>query len=119
MVETAEQQTDQAGQTLIVAESAAEKINALRANHPEADGLRIRVRGGGCSGLQYEFVMDAQHERDNVFEADGARVLVDPKSLLFVRGSEFIYSKTLMLEEFQLTNPNVKSKCGCGTSFQV
>lgn len=119
MAATAEQQTEQADQTLIVAESAAEKIRSLQAKHPDADGLRIRVRGGGCSGLQYEFVMDARHERDTAFDTDGARVLVDPKSLLFVRGSEFVYSKTLMQEEFQLTNPNVKSTCGCGTSFQV
>ena len=69
--------------------------------------------------MQYEFIMDARHARDNVFEVDGARVLVDPKSLLFVRGSEFVYTKTLMQEEFHLTNPNVKSTCGCGTSFQV
>lgn len=114
--------TDQQERTqdaILVADSAVEKTLALMSKHPEADGLRIRVRGGGCSGLQYEFAMDARHERDIVVERDGVRILVDPKSAIFVRGSELIYSKTLMLEEFQLQNPNVKSKCGCGTSFQV
>jgi iron-sulfur cluster assembly accessory protein len=110
---------EQKSTALLVDESAVEKITGLMAKNPDADGLRIKVRGGGCSGLQYEFVMDNQHERDRAIEIDGARVLVDPKSLIYLRGSEFVYYKTLMVEEFRLQNPNVKSTCGCGTSFQV
>ncbi len=118
MPATIEQDTQETAE-LLVDESAVEKIRGLMAKNPDADGLRIKVRGGGCSGLQYEFVMDSRHERDRVIELDGACVLVDPKSLIYLRGSEFVYSKTFMLEEFRLQNPNVKSTCGCGTSFQV
>jgi len=111
--------TEKAARTVRVTESAARKILSLLGKHPEADGLRIRVRGGGCSGLQYEFVLDTQHERDKVFEHAGAKVLVDPKSLIYVNGSEFDYTRTLMEEHFELRNPNVKSTCGCGTSFNI
>lgn len=111
--------TEQNQVAVRIDDSAAAKIRSLMEKNPEADGLRIRVRGGGCSGLQYEFVMDSLRPRDLVIEHGDAKVLVDPKSMIFVRGSEFVYSKTLMQEEFQLRNPNVKGKCGCGTSFQV
>ena len=77
------------------------------------------MRGGGCSGLQYEFVLDSRHERDLVIEFDRARVLIDPKSMIYVKGSRFDFVRTLMQEEFQISNPNVKSKCGCGTSFTI
>lgn len=102
-----------------VTDAAARKVLALLGKHPQADGLRIRVRGGGCSGLQYEFALDRRRERDTVFEHLGANVLVDPKSLIYVNGSEFDYSKSLMQEGFELRNPNVKGTCGCGTSFTV
>jgi len=104
---------------LTITDNAARKIGALMKKHPEHDGLRIKVRGGGCSGLQYEFAMDVRHPRDVLFEHAGVRVLVDPKSLIYVRGSQFDYVQTLMREEFTLQNPNIKSKCGCGTSFNV
>lgn len=100
-------------------DSAATKIRALMEKNPELDGIRIRVRGGGCSGLQYEFAMDSMRPRDIVIEHNDAKVLVDPKSLIFVRGSEFVYTKSLMKEEFVLQNPNQTGTCGCGTSFQV
>jgi len=111
--------TVKSSRTIAVTDSAARKILALAGKHPEADGLRIRVRGGGCSGLQYEFVLDKQRDRDTVFEHMGAKVLVDPKSLIYVNGSEFGYAKSLMQEGFELRNPNVKGRCGCGTSFSV
>ena len=105
--------------SVVVTDGAAQKILSLQEKHSEVDGLRIRVRGGGCSGLQYEFVMDRQHERDRVFEHLGAKVLVDPKSLIYVGGSEFDYAQSLMQEGFELRNPNVKGTCGCGVSFSI
>ncbi|OQB40800.1 MAG: Iron-sulfur cluster insertion protein ErpA [Candidatus Latescibacteria bacterium ADurb.Bin168] len=102
-----------------ISDSAAKKILALMAKHPESDGLRIQVRGGGCSGMQYEFSVDKLRERDRVVEHNGARVLIDPKSAIYVRGSNFNYVKNLMEERFEIKNPNVKSTCGCGTSFRI
>lgn len=82
--------------------------------------LRLGVRGGGCSGVSYaiEFSEKAR-ERDHVFEFDGLRVLVDPKSLVYLRGSVLDYEVKLMQHGFKFVNPNEKSSCGCGESFQV
>jgi iron-sulfur cluster assembly accessory protein len=112
--------TTQNAEALVrVTDAAAKKIAALMTKHPEADGLRISVRGGGCSGLQYEFLVDKQRDRDSLVEHNGARVLLDPKSALYVKGSDFNYVKSLMEERFEIKNPNVKSTCGCGTSFNI
>jgi len=82
--------------------------------------LRLGVRGGGCSGVSYaiEFA-DKIRERDNVYEFDGLRVIVDPKSLVYLRGSVLDYEIQLMQHGFKFQNPNEKSSCGCGESFTV
>jgi iron-sulfur cluster assembly protein len=92
---------------------------------PEAS-LRVGIRGGGCSGFSYviEFLDGAPHARDRVFEheaSDGSRVrvVVDPKSLIYLNGSELQWEQTLMRQGFKFSNPNEKSGCGCGTSFNV
>ena len=86
---------------------------------PEA-GLRIAVRGGGCSGLAYVMEWaEAPREKDKIFERDGVRVFVDPKSYLYLLGTEVMYESTLMANGFKLNNPNVKGACGCGESFSV
>ena len=83
-------------------------------------GLRIAVKGGGCSGLSYTMDWaDAPREKDRVFERDGVRVFVDGKSFLYLVGSELTYEQTLMASMFKVQNPNVKSVCGCGESFSV
>ena len=83
-------------------------------------GLRLAVRGGGCSGLSYVLEWaDKPRERDKVFEREGARVFVDPKSFLYLAGTELVYEQGLMASGFKLNNPNVKSSCGCGESFSV
>lgn len=83
-------------------------------------GLRIMVKGGGCSGLSYQMEWaESPRERDKIFERDGVRVFVDPKSYLYLMGTELIFEETLMASGFKLQNPNVKAACGCGDSFAV
>ncbi len=82
-------------------------------------GLRIKVVGGGCSGLSYKMDLDESRQGDRVFERDGARVIVDRKSFLYLNGTELDYADDLMHAGFNLVNPNVKRSCGCGASFGV
>jgi iron-sulfur cluster assembly accessory protein len=101
-----------------VTERAAAKIKEMiTADHKEGQGLRLKVVGGGCSGLQYKLDFDVPKGTDKVFEKDGAKVLVDMKSLLYLSGTELDYKEELMQSGFVFQNPNVKKACGCGASF--
>ena len=102
-------------------ESAVEQLKKLLAERQTPDaGLRIAVRGGGCSGLAYVMEWaEKPREKDKIFERDGVRVFVDPKSYLYLLGTEIVYESTLMASGFKLNNPNVKGACGCGESFSV
>ena len=82
-------------------------------------GLRVGVRGGGCSGFQYQLAFDDQHDGDAVFEHGGLRILVDAQSLPYVDGSQIDYVDSLQGAGFQVNNPNVVAACGCGSSFRV
>jgi iron-sulfur cluster assembly accessory protein len=82
-------------------------------------GLRVGVRGGGCSGFQYQLAFDDQHEGDAIFEDHGLRILVDGQSLPYVDGSQIDYVDSLQGAGFQVNNPNVVAACGCGSSFRV
>jgi len=99
-------------------DNAVMRILSLVGDAPEK-GLRVKVIGGGCSGLQYKMDMDAPKEGDKVFERDGAKVVVDRKSFLYLNGTELDFEDTLMSSGFTLRNPNVKRTCGCGQSFSV
>ena len=82
--------------------------------------LRLGVRGGGCSGVSYAIEFsDKIRERDNVFDFDGLKVVVDPKSLVYLRDAVLDYQVKLMQHGFAFVNPNEKSSCGCGESFTV
>ncbi|MBK6697006.1 MAG: iron-sulfur cluster assembly accessory protein [Myxococcales bacterium] len=83
--------------------------------------LRVGIRGGGCSGFSYviEFHDGAPRPKDVIFDYDDVRVLVDPKSLLYLNGSTLDWEQTLMRQGFKFVNPNEKSSCGCGHSFTV
>jgi len=109
--------------SLLVTESAVRRIRVLLAKEgisPQEGGLRLGVKGGGCSGLSYAMSVDAQpRENDNVFEFDGIRVFVDPKSFVFLRGLTLDYEETLIRQGFNYINPNSTRSCGCGTSFSV
>ncbi len=102
---------------------AAEKVRTFIASqengHAEAVGLRVAVRGGGCSGFQYALALDEKHDDDHVFDHEGIRLLVDPASLQYVDGSQVDYTESLMGSGFQVNNPNVVAACGCGSSFRV
>jgi len=107
---------------IAVTDKAAEKLCELMVaekKDPAVYGLRLGVQGGGCSGMTYFMDFDTPRADDKIFENKGARVLVDPKSILYVSGSVLEYSEGLMGSGFQIKNPNVKSSCGCGSSFNT
>jgi iron-sulfur cluster assembly protein len=109
-----------AQQTIEITETAAKKLQSILVQqHKEGYGLRVKVVGGGCSGLSYKMDIDSQREGDRVFERDNVKVLVDRKSFLYLRGTELDYSDSLIDSGFKLHNPNAKRTCGCGNSFSV
>jgi iron-sulfur cluster assembly protein len=103
-----------------VTESAAERIKQLldKEGKLATHGLRLKVVGGGCSGLQYELSFDDQlRENDSEVERGGVRVIVDEKSALYLLGTTLDYVDTLVESGFKIQNPNAKTTCGCGQSF--
>jgi iron-sulfur cluster assembly protein len=105
---------------ITITDVAARKIvESVREAAETGDGLRVRVVGGGCSGLQYKMAIDAERKGDKVFEHQGAKLYVDRKSYLYLNGTQLDYSDGLMNVGFRLDNPNVKRTCGCGESFTV
>lgn len=101
-----------------ISENAARKIKTLIGDQA-GKVLRVKVIGGGCSGLQYKLDVDEPRSGDKVFERDGVSVVSDRKSYLYLHGTELDYSEALMESGFRLNNPNVKKSCGCGASFTV
>ena len=104
-------------------EKGAEKVHEFLASQgpdaTETHGLRVGVRGGGCSGFQYNLAFDHQRDEDEVFTDHGLRLLVDRQSLAYVRGAVVDYVEGLQGAGFKVENPNVIAACGCGSSFQV
>jgi iron-sulfur cluster assembly protein len=85
----------------------------------ETAGLRVGVKGGGCSGFQYQLAFDEQRDGDQVFEARGLKLLVDGEAVPYVDGSEIDFVEALTGAGFKVNNPNVVAACGCGSSFRV
>lgn len=104
-----------------VTSSAAKKVGALLQKQGRPGGvLRVAVVGGGCSGLQYKMdLQDQPANRDILVESSGVRVVVDPKSALYVTGSELDYIDALQDGGFKVKNPNAASTCSCGESFSA
>jgi iron-sulfur cluster assembly protein len=103
-----------------VTDSAATRIHELldREGKLDSHGLRMKVIGGGCSGLRYELAFDDQiGEDDTQIEASGVRVIVDEKSALYLVGTTLDFVDTLQESGFKMDNPNASSTCGCGESF--
>ncbi len=108
---------------LLVTASAVKRIRAILAKEgiaPEEGGLRLGVKGGGCSGMSYAISFDARpRERDNIFTFDDVQVFVDPKSFVYLKGMTLDYEETLIRQGFNFINPNSARSCGCGSSFSV
>ena len=106
---------------LSISEKAATKVKqmAVRQGKPEPS-IRLTVVGGGCSGLSYQFgFLDSVGPKDKVFEEHGVKVVVDPKALLYIAGSQLDYEETIMKSGFKVKNPNATVSCSCGESFGV
>lgn len=105
---------------ITITEAAASRVASFLENRGKGIGLRLGVRTSGCSGMAYvlEFVDDL-NEEDQVFEENGVKIIIDPKSLVYLDGTELDFAKEGLNEGFQFNNPNVSSECGCGESFNV
>ena len=117
----AQPQSGAPAQSLQVTDRAVARIRAVMAKEgisTEDGGLRVGVKGGGCSGLSYSIGFDSHpRERDRIFTFNGVRVFVDPKSFVYLHGMTLDYEETLMRQGFNFVNPNSKRSCGCGSSF--
>ena len=106
---------------MTITDNAVKHLRSLLADQPDAtpeSGLRIFIDKGGCSGLQYGMSIDAPAADDEIVEREGVRVLIDPQSAGFLRGSSVDYCDDLTGTGFRIQNPNAKRTCGCGTSFE-
>lgn len=106
---------------LSVTEKAANKVKEISARYGKTESaLRIKVVGGGCSGLSYQFgFADEISPQDKIFEQFGMKLFVDPRSLIYLDGSEVDYEETLLKSGFRVKNPNATVSCSCGESFGV
>ncbi len=105
---------------ITLTESAAKHVRAYLEKRGKGIGLRVGVRTSGCSGMAYKLEFaDAPNPEDVAFESRGVKVLVDPKSLQDLDGTELDYAREGLNEGFKFRNPNVKDQCGCGESFNV
>jgi iron-sulfur cluster assembly protein len=103
-------------------DKGAEKVKEFLSGQSadvQTSGLRVGVRGGGCSGFQYALAFDSQRAGDKVFEDHGLRILVDGPSLPYVKGAVVDFVEGLQGAGFKVDNPNVIAACGCGSSFRV
>src|ERR687894_1999991 len=106
---------------IVFSDLSAQKVREFldaQGTDAETAGLRVGVRGGGCSGFQYQLAFDQQRDGDHVFEDHGLKILVDDQSLPYVHGSSIDYVDQLTGAGFQVNNPNVVAACGCGSSFR-
>jgi iron-sulfur cluster assembly protein len=105
---------------ITLTESAARHVQSYLARRGKGVGLRVGVRTSGCSGMAYKLEFaDAVNPEDHQFESHGVKVIVDPKSLQYLAGTELDYAREGLNEGFKFRNPNVKDECGCGESFNV
>jgi iron-sulfur cluster assembly accessory protein len=101
-------------------EAAAKRINRILAKETGKSALRVSVEGGGCSGFSYKFdLVEGRNDDDVAVEKDGATVLIDDLSLIYMGGAVIDFVDDLMGQSFQIKNPNAVASCGCGTSFSI
>lgn len=120
MTETTTIDPQTAAVPVTLSTSAAAQIRRIIAGEEKNKILRVSVSGGGCSGFQYGFdLIESADSDDLVIERDGATVVIDSVSLMYVEGSEIDYVNDLIGASFQIHNPNAQSSCGCGSSFSI
>jgi len=119
--ETSQQSTTDEGPMVSLSDKAAEKVKEIRGeeNIEESYALRLKVQGGGCSGFSYDLYFDQPQEGDRPLEIKGVKLICDEMSLMYLLGTEIDYVEGLHGAGFKFNNPNVKSTCGCGSSFSV
>jgi iron-sulfur cluster assembly protein len=101
-------------------DAAAARVRALMEGNPKALGLRIGVKKGGCAGMEYTMEWASEKKAfDEVVEHDGARVLIDPKAVMYLLGTEMDYKTDKLASQFVFTNPNQTGSCGCGESVNL
>jgi iron-sulfur cluster assembly protein len=106
---------------ITLTDKGAEKVQEFLAGqaNSQVSGLRVGVRGGGCSGFQYLLAFDEERDGDTVIDEHGIKLLIDNASIPYVQGSTIDYVESLQGAGFQVNNPNVVAACGCGSSFRV
>ena len=102
-----------------VTPAAIGEVKRMLAQKEQGLGLRMTVKGGGCSGLSYHLDFDRPKEKDHSFEFEGLPVYIDPKSYLYLNGTTLDYTDSLQDKGFKFVNPNASKTCGCGESFSV
>lgn len=113
---------ENAGEDIVLTSKAVNEVKKLMEENaiPENYGLRVGVKGGGCSGLSYTLGFDSEMKAgDNILEIDGVKVMIDYKSILYLKGTKIDYSDGLTGKGFVFNNPLAKKTCGCGSSFGV
>jgi iron-sulfur cluster assembly protein len=119
-MELQERTEEGTAQLVSLTPAAAEKIRVLMADETEVSVLRVAIEGGGCSGFQYGLGFDrGAQEGDHEFECEGVKVVVDPFSAPYLKGSTVDYLETIQESGFKIDNPNAIASCGCGHSFTV
>ena len=105
---------------ITLTEKAAQRVEKYLESRGKGVGLKLAVKTTGCSGMAYvlEFADEIPSD-DHIFESHGIKIMVDPKSLIYIDGTELDFAREVLNEGFQFNNPNVKDSCGCGESFTV
>ncbi len=108
-------------QLVVVTDKALERIRAIQTqeNKSQGEALRLAVIGGGCSGLSYKIEFSSPREKDNVLTYDDVKIVIDPKSSIYLKGIVLDFQDGLNGKGFVFENPNAKNTCGCGESFSV
>jgi iron-sulfur cluster assembly protein len=106
--------------TVTLTEAAAKHVSNFIAKRGKGIGIRLGVKTSGCSGMAYKLEFaDAAEPEDVVFDTQGLKIIVDPRSLPYIDGTELDYAKEGLNEGFKFNNPNIKDQCGCGESFTI
>lgn len=120
MTITTGQEINSGSKQVSVSDAAAIRISEILASEPDKIALRVSVEGGGCSGFSYKFdLVDQRNEDDIAIEKNGATVLIDELSMVYMGGSVIDFVDDLIGQSFRIDNPNAVASCGCGTSFSI